>query len=121
MDKKPFFQEEQTKPDKLFGDLPATTKPPYEEKIPFGFDPIGDIQLRGKAFRGLAGGQIPWWILIAGRVIFGGFALLLAITNLTSRDLAVLPAALIPMIFLVILWRGTNKKLFTQKHRRKRR
>ncbi|MFM7449341.1 MAG: hypothetical protein ACKO24_12185, partial [Leptolyngbyaceae cyanobacterium] len=69
-------------------------------------------------FRGLAGGRIPWWVLISGWIIFGGLALLILIPVITSAAFELLPALVIASIPLVILWRGTVAKLSTEKHKR---
>ncbi|MEM8777514.1 MAG: hypothetical protein AAGF26_01315 [Cyanobacteria bacterium P01_G01_bin.49] len=112
-------QNDQLKEDELFVEIPSEPKSPFDEKIPSGYDPMGEIYLRGRAFRGLAGGRIPWWILISGWIIFGGFALLIVMAAVTSNNFLGLIMLFIPAIILIILWRGTQAKLYRKKYRRK--
>jgi hypothetical protein len=66
-----FFRDEKLDEDQLFVEVPAEQKSPYQERIPSGYDPMGEIYLRGRAYRSLSGGTIPWWVLISGWIIFG--------------------------------------------------
>jgi hypothetical protein len=120
---KQFFPDDKLKleRERIVVEVPADPKPPYQEKIPSGFDPMSEIYLRGRAFRGLAGGKIPWWVLISGWIMFGGLTLLILIPTLTSAAFGLLPVLAIASIPLVILWRGTVAKFSTEKHKNRRR
>lgn len=39
---------------------------------PNPFDPIGNIETEGKAFRNLANGRTPRWVLLTSWIFFGG-------------------------------------------------
>ncbi len=50
---------------------------PYTAPIqPNPYDPIGNIATEGKAFRTLASGRIPRWVLWTSWVVFGGVSFL---------------------------------------------
>ncbi|MDZ4871567.1 MAG: hypothetical protein CLLPBCKN_000955 [Chroococcidiopsis cubana SAG 39.79] len=108
-------------PEQIVVEVSVAPKPPYQEKIPSGYDPMGEIYLRGRAFRGLAGGKIPWWVLISGWIIFGGLAVLILLLAFTSAAVELLLVLLIDSIPLIILWRGTVAKLSTKKQKSRRR
>ena len=114
---KQFLPDDKLDSERIVVEVPADPKPPYQEKIPSGYDPMGEIYLRGRAFGGLAGGRIPWWVLISGWIIFGGSALLILIIAITSAAFELLPVLVIVSIPLIILWRGTVAKLSTEKHK----
>lgn len=107
--------------EKIFFEVPAAPKPPYQERIPSGYDPMGEIYLRGRASRSLASGRISWWVLISGWLFFGGLALFTLIPAITSGEFSFLPALAIIAIFFVILWRGTVAKLSIKKRKNNRR
>jgi hypothetical protein len=116
-----YLPERKSEKDKLFVEIPAETKSPYPEKVPSGYDPIQSIKLEGRAFSGLAGGRIPWWVLITGWVIFGSLALLSLGLAIPSGFLASLPLLFINGIPIAILWRGTTAKLSGARNQKKRR
>lgn len=120
-DYKQFLHDDELDSEQIVVEVPADPKPPYQERIPSGYDPMGEIYLRGRAFRSLAGGRIPWWVLISGWIIFGGLALLILIPAITSAAFELLPALVIVFIPLIILWRGTVAKLSIEKHKNNRR
>lgn len=60
---KQFLPEDKLDRDNLFVEIPARQTPIHPERVPSGFEPMGEIQLRGRAFRGLANGQVAWWVL----------------------------------------------------------
>jgi hypothetical protein len=120
-DYKQFLPDDELDSEQIVVEVPADPKPPYQERIPSGYDPMGEIYLRGRAFRSLAGGRIPWWVLISGWIIFGGLALLILIPAITSAAFEFLPALVILSIPLIILWRGTVAKLSIEKHKNNRR
>ncbi len=105
---------------RIFAEGPAKTPPPHQEKIPSGFDPMGEIYLRGRAFRGLAGGGPPWWVLITGWLLFGSAALMILTLAITTLAFELLPILIIVLIFILILWRGTVAKLSTKKRKGRR-
>jgi hypothetical protein len=118
-DNQPFFNEDSSNPDKIFVEIPPEHNYPYHQKIPSGYDPMGEIYLRGRAFRGMSGGRAPWWVLITGWIIFGGFGLMLISLAIASSSFApIFPLAFVS-IFIVILVRGTAAKLSLSKQRRR--
>ncbi|MEG4810975.1 hypothetical protein QUA82_24680 [Microcoleus sp. F8-D3] len=118
---KPFLPDDKLDTDRIVVEVPAEQKSPDRERIPSGYEPMGEIYLRGRAFRGLAGGRIRWWVLISGWIIFGGLALLILISAIASASFSPLPALIILAIPIIILWRGTTTKLFIEKHKSRRR
>ncbi len=114
-----FFRHDKLDEDRLFVEVPAEQKPPHQERIPSGYDPMGEIYLRGRAYRSLSGGTIPWWVLISGWLVFGLPALLVLIAAIASLSLAILPALAVAAIPLLILGRGTLAKLSSTKARRR--
>jgi hypothetical protein len=118
-DNKPesFFNDESVNKDKLFVDIPSQENSPYQDKIPNGYDPMGEIYLRGRAFRSMAGGSIPWPVLISGWILFGGLNLLVIIVAITSQSFGNLMLLVTTMIPLLIVWRGTSAKLSSRKYR----
>jgi len=118
---KQFLPDDKLDSERIVVEVPAAPKPPYQEKIPSGYDPMGEIYLRGRAFRGLSGGRIPWWVLISGWIIFGGLALLILITAIASAAFELLLALISISIFLIILWRGTIAKLSIKKYKSRKR
>jgi hypothetical protein len=116
----PYLPHRKSDKDRLIVEIPLESKMPYPDRLPSGFDPIQSIGLEGRAFRGLAGGRIPWWILITGWIIFGGCALLTLSLVITSGFLSSLPLLVINSIPIVILWRGTAAKFTVDRHKNKR-
>jgi len=55
-----FPPEEKLDKDNLFVEIPSQPPPLHPDRVPSGFEPMGEIQIRGRAFRGLANGQIGW-------------------------------------------------------------
>lgn len=114
-----FFRNEKLEEDQIFVEVPTDQLSPYHERIPSGYDPMGEIYLRGRAFSSLSGGRIPWWVLISGWLIFGGSALLILIAAITSQSLTGLLPLAFAVIPVLILWRGTLSKLSSTQHRRR--
>jgi len=105
-----FLPDESLEPDKISVEVPA--EPPIApERIPSGFDPMGEIGLRGQAYRGLAGGRTPWWILISGWFVFGSIVGVLLHAALHGSSLTLWILLIIMVIPLFILGRGTIAKL----------
>src|SRR4028119_1194076 len=73
-DSKQFFPDDEIARDRIIVEVPINPKSPYEERVPSGYDPMSEIYLRGRAFRGLAGGRIRWWVLISGWIFFWKFS-----------------------------------------------
>jgi hypothetical protein len=114
-----FFGDEKLDEDQLFVEVPAEQKSPYQERIESGYDPMGQIYLRGRTYRSLAGGRIRWWVLISGWIVFGGIALLLLTVTIVSGSLAFLLPLVLATIPIWIVLRGTLAKLSsTQRTRR---
>lgn len=113
----PFLPEQSLDPDQLSVDRPIVSPSPEYDRIPSGYDPIGDIQLRGRAYRGLAGGSAPWWILFTGWFMFGGLVFLILIPIVTSAALELLPMLAFASLPLLIVIRGTRAKLRRSKDR----
>ncbi|MBD0340362.1 MAG: hypothetical protein ICV61_05535, partial [Microcoleus sp. Co-bin12] len=97
-DSKKFFPDDEIARDHIIVEVPINPKSPYEERVPSGYDPMSEIYLRGRAFRGLAGGRIPWWVLISGWIFFGSLALLILISAITSAGFGSLPV----LVFVTI-------------------
>src|ERR687885_2636896 len=87
---KQFFRHDKLDEDRLFVKIPAEQKSPHQERVPSGYDPMGEIYLRGRAYRSLSGGTIPWWVLISGWLVFGSPALLMLIVMIASPSWSLL-------------------------------
>jgi hypothetical protein len=115
----PLHSDRNPEPEKFVVEIPPEKPPTYQEKLPSGFDPMGEIYLRGHAYRGLAGGTQPWWVIISGWFIFGGIAFMIIGAAISSLS----PMLIIPFLFalipVIILWRGTTAKLANRKSRRR--
>ncbi|NEQ55267.1 MAG: hypothetical protein F6K11_34975 [Leptolyngbya sp. SIO3F4] len=114
-----YFPNNQFSRDDLVIDVPTEPRSPYVERIPSGYDPMGEIYLRGRAYRGLAGGRIPWWVLMTGWFTFGALGLTIFVPLLFDGAFELIPALVLIAIPLVILWRGTNAKLAISKNKKK--
>lgn len=105
-----FLPEDSQNRDNLSIDIPAE-QPISIDRVPSGYDPMGEIELRGRVAQGLSSGRVPWWVLITGWVLAGGFAFLMLHLAIQSFSWLLLIPLAIAAIFLVILWRGTQTKL----------
>ncbi|MCJ8279030.1 MAG: hypothetical protein MJK14_03565 [Rivularia sp. ALOHA_DT_140] len=124
---KKFIPDEGFESSPIVYQVPSETEIPHQERIPSGYDPMSEIELRGRAYRGLSGGRTPWWVLITGWFIFGiiFFGVFIpTITTMVSGDwiilISILPALLIAVVFLVIMWRGTSAKLSDRNNHNRR-
>jgi hypothetical protein len=117
---KEFLDDDEIDRDRLFIEVPTEPKLPDREKIPSPYDFMSEIYLRGRAFRSLAEGRIPWWVIISGWIYFGGLALLILILALASATFELLLDLVFDVIPLIILCRGTIAKLSIKKHKNKR-
>jgi hypothetical protein len=103
--------------DEIFIEVPSTPHYPYPERIPSASDPMGEIQIRGRALRTLGGGNVRWWVLISGWLIFGTIFLIAAAMAIVSPDYILIFLLAITAIPLFPLWRGTATKLARRHHR----
>jgi len=102
--------DESVDPNQLFVEVPTHASPVPHDRIPSGYEPMGEIELRGRMASGLAGGRVPWWVLITGWVIFGGAAFLLLHVALTLSSFTAWFGVAIALLPLIALGRGTFAK-----------
>jgi hypothetical protein len=98
-------------PDNLFIEIPPTQHSPYQDRVPSALNPMGEIYLRARVLRTLGGGNVRWWVLISGWLMFGGGFLAIAWIMISTQSYASIFQLAITAIPLVSLWRGTAKKL----------
>jgi hypothetical protein len=98
------------KPEEYSIEIPADQSPINLDRVPSGDDLMGRIEQRGMAYSRLARGLAPWWILIAGWVVFGGLALGLLKMALAGSIVSWVLLVLV-LLPLVILGQGTVAKL----------
>ncbi|NEP09434.1 MAG: hypothetical protein F6K14_04185 [Symploca sp. SIO2C1] len=106
--------------------IPPELPNPYPDILPSGFEPMEVIQLRGRTYRNLATGRIPWWIIITSWLFEGIPSVLFIILVLSGILLAfaglfiidfllfVLSqgfAIFVPAIVICILLKGTMAKM----------
>lgn len=101
-------------PDNLLIEVPPTRHSPYQDRIPSALDPMGEIYLRARVLRTLGGGNVRWWVLVSGWLLFGGGFLAIAWIIISTQSHALIFSLAIAAIPLVSLWRGTTKKLARQ-------
>lgn len=116
----PFFEDSSAQNCPIFIEVPPPL-PPTIEKAPLGYDPMERIALEGRAYRSLASGHQPWWVMVLGWLIFGLPLVMVAVFAVAAGDPIVLGAAVMPAIFLLIMWRGTQAKRSQQREREQRR
>lgn len=121
MSKKDEFDDflPERKPENYSIEIPAEQRPFENNRIPSGYDPMGEIELRGRVFSGLASGRVRWWVLITGWIIFGSFALVMISVAITSSLVVGLIYLAIAAIPIIVLFRGTIAKL-SRRNRRNR-
>jgi hypothetical protein len=119
-DRNLYLPHRNTEKDRLIVEVPIEAKMPYPDKLPSGYDPVQSIGLEGRAFRGLAGGRMPWWILATGWFFFGGFAALALSSAIASGLVSSIPLLLVSSLPLAILWRGTAAKIAVRPRKQKR-
>lgn len=105
-------QEEPIDREHIVVEIPADQPSPYQERIPSGYDPMGEIYLRGRASRTISDGRIAWWILISGWVMLVLFLLMAVMAVPVPKLLIILLGTMIPFS---ILWRGTMAKIAMKK------
>ncbi|PSB05162.1 hypothetical protein [Merismopedia glauca] len=137
MTKNNFFQPQEFTEDKLRVEIPPETSLIQGDRVPNGYDPMGQVYLEGRAYRGFGGGSTPWWVIISGWMIFGSFSFLtlgvaleaikdLLVQKSTSGDLLASFFGYFPLIIaiiisgsiLFILWKGTKAKLARKRRNR---
>lgn len=108
-----------TEPDKpvRVSEVPSQI-PEAVEKAPSGLAPMSRVELEGRAYRGMAGGNIPWWVLISGVVFLVLPAVGLLLAAIVDTDWSMLLLA-VPFlaVFLAIVGRGISAKLRVQEKR----
>lgn len=107
----------QQKQDKLFVEIP-TQQMQQPERIPSGFDPMGEIQLRHRASGRLASGHVPWWVLSVGWIMFGILVFAIVHVAIASALRTGWFLLAIAAVLLLILLRGTIAKLSGRRHKR---
>jgi len=114
-----YFTHERLDANKIIVEIPAEQRSVYQERLPSGFDPMGEIYLRGQAYRRLSGGKAKWWVLISGWIIFGGIFVILLLATFSSPA----PATILPLIFscfpVFLVLKGTLKKIAEEKRRKR--
>ncbi len=97
--------------DRVFIEVPPAPPSPYPPRVPSASDPMGEIYARGIAMRALGSGNVHWWVLISGWVIYGSIFLLFVSIAISMPSYGLIfPLALVS-IPLIPLWKGTAKKL----------
>jgi len=116
-----YLQDSSAQPKRFFTEEPSPLPPPIQ-KASNGLAPMERIALEGQAYRGLASGSQPWWVIISGWVIFGMPCLLVVVAMVSlGGALELLGAIALCLVFLWILYRGTRAKLAQQKAQEQRR
>ncbi len=92
-----------------FTEIPSPL-PPRIDKALTGYSPMEQIEIEGQVYRGLTSGQIPWWVILSGWVVFGLPCLGVVVVALTSGDLYLLLPFIPAFVVLWIVWRGTQAK-----------
>ncbi|MCT7985441.1 hypothetical protein NG796_19385 [Laspinema sp. A4] len=110
-DNEEFFPDDNPSKGELFIEVPSNSPPPYIEGVPNAFDPMEEIQARGIAYRGLAGGNVPGITLIISWIMFGVAPLIALILMIVFGDYSFLPFVLVSSLMMGILIRGTQAKL----------
>jgi len=96
-----------------------TEQPVSQERLPSGLDPMGRVYLSGRAYRGLSGGRIPWWVLISAWITFGGIFILIVGMTFASPGFGMLLPLFLTSLPLIITLRGTLAKLSRNKQKRR--
>jgi hypothetical protein len=113
-----FLPDDNRDADRIVVEIPSTSTSFSAERLPSPLDPMGEIYLRGRMFRGISGGRIPWWVLISSWVILGGFALaFFAVTILGGYSIF---SFIVPFFIFFVLIKGTIAKISATKARRRR-
>lgn len=97
--------------DDLRVGIPSERPWPGSDRVPTGYDPMGHVYLQGRAYRRLAAGTMPWWVLITGWVVFGGSTFVLLWVSLSAGSWGSLLTLALAIAPLIVLWRGTRAKM----------
>lgn len=102
---------------KQFTEVPPPL-PPTIDPMPTGYAPMSRIELEGRSYRGFTSGDVPWWVLISGAIVFvlPSLGLVIAAGDLRML-LVVAPFLAMPV---AIVWRGIGAKLSAQKEKQQR-
>lgn len=111
----PYFRNDKLDENKIFVEIPSEQKPVYHERLTSGFDPMGEIYLEGRAYRGISKGRAPWWVLFTAWIIFGGIFFMCLSAAFASPGLEILSILLIVSLPVLITLRGTLAKLSNRK------
>ena len=117
-DHRQFFPEDKFDRDRIVVDVPTTPPIPYMDGIPNGYDPMSRIRLEGRANRRMASGKTPWWVLICSWFITGILLFGTILPLLPMAGIEILFVAVVALLPLSILWRGTRAKLLAQQNRK---
>ena len=65
---------------------------------------MSQIELEGQAYRGMASGTMPWWVLVSGALVFVGLSVILILS--TGDFIFLLISAPVLALLVMIVWRG---------------
>lgn len=111
-----FFTDAEATNRQRFTEVPPPP-PLVIERVPSGLAPMSRIELEGRAYRGLASGSIPWWVLITGVAVFFVPSLVMVVVAGEPLLLLAFVPAILPM---VIIGRGIRAKLVAKREREER-
>lgn len=112
-----FLPEDNFDRDRLIVDVPTAPDSLYVDKIPAGYLPMEIVYSRGRSYRRFANGRAPWWVLIAGWILYGSLILSVIVPLLVLGSVAHLPILGFAVIPTIILWRGTRAKLSSKERK----
>ena len=119
-----YFAEQNSLPDNTVREIPTISNNSPPDKVPSGFEPMGEIRLRGRAASGFTSGRMPLWVLFAGWIIFAPIVILVIQAAIIAIAEGFFLGAIFPLviafIILSLLWRGTTGKLGRKKRKRRR-
>jgi hypothetical protein len=108
--------------DKLHTSTLATQEYVNVPKHSSGMTPMDQVSIDGAAGRGMVSGRMPWWVMITGWFGVGLYAAIVvavAFEHSSLQSLLLNPGFWIPsfilVMFIMILWRGTARKLASRK------
>ena len=117
-----YLQDSSPQPKRLFTEEPSSLPPPPIQKAPTGLAPMGRIELEGRAYRGLASGNQPWWVLIAGWTLAGLCCLVVLLSvGAVGGQFEMLGVIAFCSVLVWIMYRGTCAKLERQEEQRQQR
>lgn len=116
-----YFENLESDKGKIIVEIPAEQQLFSQERLPSGFDPMGRIYLTGRAYSGLSGGRIPWWVLISAWIFLGAIFVLILSMAFTSPGFGILFPLFLASLTMIITLRGTLAKLSLKKQKRRNR